>query len=69
MPKIGVTINTIYFGIYEHSYHTSIPNFGTYIGLLVSILDLGKLSMLMRILDFGIYIYIYEYFHSCLSHA
>ena len=43
------------------------PNFGTYIGLLVSILDLGKLSMLMRILDFGIYIY--EHFHSCLSHA
>jgi voltage-gated potassium channel Kch len=56
MPKIGV-LYTIYFGIYEHAYHMSIPHFGIYMGLLVGILDLGKLSMLMSILDIGIYIY------------
>ena len=48
------TLYYIFWYIYEHAHHTSIPHFGIYMGLLVSILDLGKSSMLMRILDFCI---------------
>jgi hypothetical protein len=45
------TLYYIFWYIYEHAHHTSIPHFGIYMGLLVSILDLG------------VYIYIYEHFH------